>query len=73
MMNQPGEEVSSHMTPDAMSVYYEDGSSSSVGGIETAICSDCGIRGPAAQMDWYPPNPLSIEWVCRTGFGCQAG
>lgn len=59
------------MTPDAMDVAYGD-ESASVGGIEVAVCSDCGIRRPTDQMDWYPPNPLSIEWVCRAGFGCQA-
>ena len=33
-------------------------------------CSDCGTWRPPHQMDWYPPNPLSIEWVCKLGLPC---
>jgi hypothetical protein len=55
--------------PDAMDVTYSD-ESSSVGGIEVVVCSDCGIRRPPYEMIWYPPNPLGIEWVCKPGLEC---
>ena len=29
------------------------------------VCSDCGTRRPAGEMDYYGPNPLGIEWVCK--------
>lgn len=56
------------MTPDSMDVTFADGSIS-IGGTE--VCSDCGTSRPPSEMDYYSPNPLGIEWVCKLGVGCR--